>query len=252
MNSPVIIKGNRYGIVLVLDEELDFDTLLTLIGSKFKDGIKFFDSKTTGLAITFEGRRLNNEEIDSILDIIKKYTDLDITYVIDSASDLEALFKKSIEARSSDNEDSENSNSKAKDIPPLDTKQTFTNESNDSMFYRGTLRSGQAVEASGSLVVIGDVNPGATVISGGNIVVIGALNGYAYAGANGDCHSFVMALSMNPMQIRISDIIARCADEPKLFKKKKNSNNGAKIAFIEEENIYIEPLSKNVLNDINY
>jgi septum site-determining protein MinC len=50
---------------------------------------------------------------------------------------------------------------------------------------------------------------------------------------------------MYPVQIRIADIIARCSDKPK-----KNAKLETKIAYVEEGNIYIEPLSKEVLNDI--
>jgi septum site-determining protein MinC len=51
---------------------------------------------------------------------------------------------------------------------------------------------------------------------------------------------------MNPTQIRIADTIARAPDKPVRAEVKE-----AKIAFLEEGNIYIEPLNKNILSDIN-
>jgi septum site-determining protein MinC len=54
-----------------------------------------------------------------------------------------------------------------------------------------------------------------------------------------------MALDMRPTQIRIADTIARAPDNPVKEEKRE-----PKIAFLEEGSIYIEPLTKNILNDI--
>ena len=51
-------------------------------------------------------------------------------------------------------------------------------------------------------------------------------------------HAFVVALEMNPMQIKIADVIARSSDSaPK--KKSKNKGVMPKISFVEDGNIYI-------------
>jgi septum site-determining protein MinC len=96
--------------------------------------------------------------------------------------------------------------------------------------------------------MIGDVNPGATVFSNGNIIILGSLKGTAIAGASGNRNAFVLALTMEPMQIQISDVIGRSPDKPK--KKFGKKEIDAQIAFVENDNIYIEPVSKSVLNDI--
>jgi septum site-determining protein MinC len=51
---------------------------------------------------------------------------------------------------------------------------------------------------------------------------------------------------MSPTQIRIADTIARAPDKPV-----KEEVREAKIAFLEDGNIYIEPLNKNILQDIS-
>ncbi len=240
MTNPVIIKGNKYGIVLVLEDTIEFEQLLTHIEDKFIGGVKFFDGKES-LAITFQGRNLTNDEISRILEVISNSSALDIQYIIDENSEFEEKFKQAITV---DNQEIV--------TPEPENKIVFTDDKNDGLFYKGTLRSGQTIEAEGSLVVIGDINPGATVISNGNIIVIGSLNGYAYAGATGNESAFVLAFNMSPIQVRIGDIIARSSDQPKLFKKKRNtSKTEPQIAFVENNNIYIEPVTKNVLNDIN-
>ena len=237
MKEHVLIKGNRYGIVLVLDPEIPFEDLLIEIGVRFDDSSKYFNS-TTQCAITFEGRELSSEEIDRILDLIKKRTTLRIPYVIDNRKETEELFQRIIEGNAAETKSSSE-----------DETHYIYPEKGDGLFYKGTLRSGQTLESSGSLVMIGDVNPGATVMSNGNIIILGSLKGTAIAGAAGNRNAFVLALSMTPMQIQISDIIGRAPDKPKkLF---GNKNTDAQIAFVENENIYIEPVSKSVLNDIN-
>lgn len=236
MNERVIIKGNRYGIVLVLDPDTPFEELLIEIGVRFDDSSKYFNS-TTQCAITFEGRQLSTEEIDRILDLIKKRTTLRIPYVIDNSKDTEERFQRIIEESSQ--ETGTTADAETRYIYP---------EQKDGLFYKGTLRSGQTLESSGSLVMIGDVNPGATVLSNGNIIILGSLKGTAIAGASGNRNAFVLALSMLPMQIQISDIIGRSPDKPK--KRIGSKNTEAQIAFVENENIYIEPVSKSVLNDL--
>ena len=93
----------------------------------------------------------------------------------------------------------------------------------------------------------------------GNVVVLGCAKGYLSAGSDGDDRAFVAALDMQPMQIRIGKHIARCADgEPekkkKLFGRSKNNDlkylEDPKGSFGEDENIYIEPISKALLNEI--
>ena len=49
-------------------------------------------------------------------------------------------------------------------------------------------------------------------------------------------------------QIRIGDVIARSSDGA--ARRKKKADDTPKIAFVEDGNIYIEPITKDVLNDI--
>ena len=108
------------------------------------------------------------------------------------------------------------------------------------------------MEAGSSIIILGDVNPGATVVSKGNVVVLGTLKGTIHAGAAGNEGAFVAALNMNPMQIRIADAIARAADDKpdKKSRKAKETSTGPMIAYTEDGNIYMEPITKEVINDI--
>ncbi|MDF2589701.1 MAG: hypothetical protein K0S41_3542 [Anaerocolumna sp.] len=220
MNNSVIIKGNKYGIVVVLDAVMDFNELKEKIAEKFRDSAKFFDKAQ--MAISFEGRKLNNDEQREILNIIAEETELHVVCVIDNDPQKEEVFKKALDEK------------------------LMELSNTTGQFYKGNLRSGQVLESETSIIVIGDVNPGARLVSKGNIIVLGSLKGTVFAGATGNTNSFVMALEMNPVQIRIADTIARSPDKPV-----KDAVKETKIAFLENGNIYIEPLSKEVLNDIN-
>jgi septum site-determining protein MinC len=61
--------------------------------------------------------------------------------------------------------------------------------------------------------VVGDTNPGSTIIADGNILVWGRLRGIAHAGANGDHDCQIMALQMEPTQLRIADQVARSPEK---------------------------------------
>jgi septum site-determining protein MinC len=219
MGNSVIIKGNKYGIIVVLSPDLPFEELKLVVAEKFKESSKFFENAK--MAISFEGRILSNDEQRAILDIIEQNTDMHIVCVMENDPAKEEIYKKTVEQK------------------------LMELSNNTGQFYKGILRSGASLEFETSVIIIGDVNHGARVVSKGNIIVLGALKGNAFAGATGNTNSFVVALDMSPTQIRIADVIARSPDKPV-----KEEIREPKIAFLEDGNIYIEPLNKNVLNDI--
>lgn len=219
MNNSVVIKGNKHGIIVVLDANMDFSELKEHIATKFKDSAKFLGNAK--MAISFEGKKLSDAEQREVLDIIAENSELHVVCIVDNDPEQDAVFEKSL-------------NDKLVEL-----------SNTTGQFYKGNLRSGQVLETETSIIVIGDVNPGASVISKGNIIVLGALKGTVFAGATGNENAFVLALDMYPVQIRIADTIARSPDNPI-----KDENKEAKIAFLEEGNIYIEPVNKKVLNEI--
>lgn len=75
----------------------------------------------------------------------------------------------------------------------------------------GPVRSGVILEHLGHLVIFGDINPGAEVRASGNIVVLGRLRGTAHAGIGQEV-GFILALRLEPQQLRIGRQVARAAD----------------------------------------
>jgi septum site-determining protein MinC len=92
----------------------------------------------------------------------------------------------------------------------------------------GPVRSGVILEHLGHLIIFGDINPGAEVRASGNIVVLGRLRGTAHAGIGQDV-GFILALRLEPQQLRIGRSVARAADsdipasEPELAYKTGDS-----------------------------
>jgi len=103
----------------------------------------------------------------------------------------------------------------------------------------GHFRSGQRLETPYSLVVIGDVNPGADLIAGGDIFVLGSLRGTAHAAAYDDeaLDRVVVALSMQPVQLRIGSILSRGNGA---------AGKGPEVARIENRRIIVEGFNSRV------
>jgi septum site-determining protein MinC len=76
------------------------------------------------------------------------------------------------------------------------------------VIVRNTCRSGVRIVSPSDCVVLGDVNPGAEIIADGDVVVFGTLRGLAHAGAGGERTARIWALSIEPHQIRIADLVA--------------------------------------------
>lgn len=79
----------------------------------------------------------------------------------------------------------------------------------DLQVHRGTLRSGDHLETSGSVLLLGDVNPGARISAAGHVLVWGRLRGVAHAGCQGDNFARIVALQLRPLQLRIAGAVAR-------------------------------------------
>lgn len=235
--NSIVIKGNKYGIVVVMDSDTSFDEIKNQLEEKLKESARFFGNGT--MAISFEGRNLDDEQQKELLNVISESSDLNIACIIDHDEKLTEIFKKSVEKIENIDDNKED------DLTP-DSTPVVDVDKNTGKFFRGTLRSGQILESDTSIVVIGDVNPGASVSAGGNIIILGSLKGTVSAGMNGDEKAFIVALDMAPVQVRIGDTIARCPE------RQKKAKPETKIAYLNNGTIYIDPLSKDLLNVLKF
>ncbi len=129
------------------------------------------------------------------------------------------------------------SSKKIKSIKKISFKTTFVEpEKERLLILQKHLRSGQRVEHNGDILLLGDVNPDAEIIASGNIVVMGKLRGIAWAGAMGDESAVIVALGMEPQQLKIAGVSAS------LRKEEKISFGIPQIAKVKEGNIILESI----------
>ena len=115
-------------------------------------------------------------------------------------------------------------------------KEEFANVSNSQkdIFHKGTVRSGNRISSNGHLFIIGDVNPGAIVSANNNVYVWGRLLGIAFAGEDGDKNASIASLYLNPLQLRICNIVA-------IGPKEKPKYQYPEVAILEDKKIIIKP-----------
>ena len=217
--APVVIKGNKSGIRIVLDDALPFPEILEEVEKKFKESSDFLGEAQ--VAVSFDGRKLTEEQEAILLECIKENSKLQVVCLIDEDKQREELFNQTL------------------------NEKLMAMNANSGQFFKGNLRSGPVMEFEPSVVILGDINVGAQVVSTGNVIVLGSLYGTVYAGAAGKENAFIVALKMNPMQIRISDVIARSSDE------KQETPAEPQIAYLQDGAIYIDTLSRQTLTEID-
>ncbi|AFY40973.1 septum site-determining protein MinC [Nostoc sp. PCC 7107] len=91
--------------------------------------------------------------------------------------------------------------------------QVTTTSQADALYLEMTVRSGVEIRHPGTVILLGDVNPGGIVVAEGDILVWGRLRGIAHAGAGGNRECLIMALQMEPTQLRIADAVARAPEK---------------------------------------
>ena len=177
MNNCVSINLKKDQIVIKISEEAEQKQIISALSKKLPDLKKLYKEDKTPIMIV--GKILKNKEIDEIQELIKEKIDVDIEFDMPKELGLSSItrtFKRQIDV-------------------------------SETTFHKGSLRSGQRLEAEGSLVILGDVNSGAEVVAGENVVVVGILRGLAHAGAKGNKRAIIAAGRLDAVQIRISNIV---------------------------------------------
>ena len=210
MKQKVMIKSNKYGLIVYMDPQSEFREILEEIKEKFTESARFF--KGANMAITFEGHALTSVQEQEVIETIIETAKVNIVCIFDNNENTERLYQSVVEQS-------------LEDMPRR-----------EGQFYRGTLKKRQVLESEKSIIVLGDVEYGATVVSKGNIVVLGTIWGNVHAGAAGNKNAFIVALSMKPQSLRIADIM-----ENHIYIRKEEKPE-AKIAWMDGKRIYIDPL----------
>ena len=170
---------------------------------KIADLTRLYQDERT--PIRFTGRILSEQELQDVKDIVKEYLDVQVNFDTPTSLGLHSIIRSYKEKI----------------------------ENSDTIFQKGSVRSGQKIEAKGSVVIIGDVNAGAEVIAGDNIIVQGNLRGLAHAGAKGNKDAIITAGNLEAVQVRISNIV-------KEIDKTENLNVNRAYICVKNDKIEIE------------
>ncbi len=220
MGNNVIFKGSNGKLVIILNPIISFQELKDHLLEKLKKSKQLLMGYEA--IIEFKGRKISEDEEFELLDIINQAVDMNILFVTDG----EELISKEVE--------------KAVNI---------INEG-ITKFHLGTLRSGEVLEYPGNIVVLGDVNPGSIVKAEGNIIVIGTLNGVAQAGIKGNDEAFIVASNMNPFQLKIDEVLFKNYSSNILFRSKQIMRNKNNIAYLRNNILIIDKLTRKTLKNI--
>ena len=224
MKNPVIIKSFQNGLSIYLDEEMPFAELLEEIALKFKESAHFF--KDASMVLSFEGRQLSEIEERQIVNTITVNSSLNVVCIMGKNEETNKNFVKALQKLS-------------------DHQQAMENA---GQFYKGTLKDGQSLETENSVIVLGDVYPGASIISNKDIVILGGLYGQAYAGGGGTEGHFVVALEMSPEKLKIGDFKYKTSEKQGKWSIKPKIQ--PKIAYVVDGRVIMEPITKELLNNL--
>ena len=88
--KSVIIKSNKYGLTVILDDKMPFQELLLDIADKFQESANFF--RNAKMAVTFRGRVLNREEERQVIETIVDHCGIHILCVVEEQEKVDGLF----------------------------------------------------------------------------------------------------------------------------------------------------------------
>ena len=223
MKDNILIKKFPNGIRLYLNPELDFEELIKEIAAKFNQSRQFF--RDARVALAFEGRDLTDDEERQIITTIQLNSDIDILCIIGKNEETDRNFVKAIQ------------------------KVDFQHTDNYGHFYRGTLKNNQKIEVDSSVVILGDVYPGSCIVASKDIIILGGLYGEAYAGVGSEDSHYIVALEMSPEKIKIGDFRYKPQEKHRWSIKPKVQ---PKVAYVKDKHIVIEPITKDLLENLPY
>ena len=185
---PIQIKATREGFTLVPDPAAPFAAVFAYLEQRLSESRDFF--RYAEMTLDLRERSLCTDEVAKLhgllvargrVRLVEVKLGEDFVLVLDRPSD-------------------------RRTPPPRVTPPPASDAS--ALVIRNTCRSGTRIVSQTDCVILGDVNPGAEVIAVGDVIIFGNLRGVAHAGAAGDRSARIWALSIEPSQIRIADIVA--------------------------------------------
>ncbi len=212
-------KGTKNGIILRYNPQLSFLQFRSKLIDKLEAANRFFEGSHI---IGVEGPEFSADQEEEISRLIRDLGGMKVL-TLESVNHLTvaaATPSKRIEA-----------------TEPVSQRIAISEQRVESVIQRGTLRSGSCINSESDIVLLGDANPGSELVAAGHIIVLGSLRGIAHAGKNGDDSCYIIALNLQPSQLRIGNHITRAPDDAA-------EPDYPEIAFVKDGQIIIEPYRK--------
>jgi septum site-determining protein MinC len=229
--NPVQIKGQKDGLWIFLDDQLPASDVLTALEQKLASSQNFFAGAE--VTINIGSRVFSPAEKDHLCELIEQQHALKIRTIETGREASEARdISQPSGSRRTDRVNKDDAGTPEDDdefLKLLD--ETFRipvkqrryhqdtaderepDKEEKTLYFRGTVRSGQLLEFPGNVVIMGDVNPGAYVSASGDILVMGRLYGVVQAGAEGNEQAVIISPGFFPSQLRIAHFIGRPPDD---------------------------------------
>jgi len=223
VSGYIAIKGTRNGLLLTLEPATPFHDLLNGLADRLAESPSFF--RGASLTVDTSQRALRKSERMQLEDLLAIYQM--------SVAAIEPLEQQRRETTTAPLSPIAASRKTITVTQDMETGRRDPRESDDTLFIRRTIRSGQAIQHHSNIVVLGDVNPGAEIIAGGDIIVWGTLRGMVHAGYPNNEQALVCSLQLSPVQLRIAHLLSR---PPEGFEAQPRPE----VATIRQDQIVVE------------
>jgi len=224
MASKVMIKSYKNGLKVFLNAEDSFDEITASVENTFAESRKFFEGSI--IAVSFEGRELTSPEERILVNIMEEFGGLRVVYIVGQDTETKEIFQKAMDHLGNLSEDN----------------------SSFGMLYCDTIKKGEHITTESGAVILGDVQPGGSIIASGSIVVLGGIYGTAVCDATDNAERyFIAGMDVSAEKIKIGGIKYTAKEKAKWVIKPKMQ---AKIAYINEGQIELEPISSKLLTEL--
>ena len=251
------LKGTGDGVKIYLPADVPFQEILTALQEKLRAWRKFFGAGHCNMY--FIGRELDKSDtlrLEAVVSALLPestilYGERKIGDTVKLPEEFVREMNKIDEAKAREKEaEAENEPDEADDEIDMESTMQFERirevvtsnfKSSRARFYEGAVRAGRVVESDGHLVLVGNVERGGTLIANGNVIVMGRLLGSVQAGCMGNRDAYIIALDMNPTDLRIAHASSKydATETPADFPKMKR-------AYLINSDICIEEILLNM------
>ena len=228
MSELVTIKANSHGIQLLLDENADFEALVTEVCKEFAASRSFFGSADIILEVV--GRQLSIEDLRVIVQAIELNSDVRVKLLADNDPEHESRALYDLE-----------------DYYDRQRKERVH-------FINDDVAIGKTLSYNESVVIMGDVKANASVASTGNVIIMGDLAGSVVAGGTSDTGCFVaVAGRVESTDVIIGGVSGHIIieEEKKGLFSKKEKKHDVSCFVVYGGRLTMEPMREGILTHVS-